>query len=345
MVAMSGGVDSSVAAALCQRAGHEVVGVTLKLWGGPTDRGCCSVADVDDARRVADHLGIDHHVFNYTAEFDEHVVSPYVDAHRRGQTPNPCIECNRHVKFALLHRRAMALGFDAVATGHHARVVRSRNGAQRVARGADGAKDQSYVLYMLDDTVLASTLFPVGDLDKAAVRRLAARWGLRTAAKADSQDVCFIAGPPGTARTAFLGDRIPLRPAPVLDGDGNVLGAVPAVELVTVGQRKGLGLSGGAAPRYVVDIRLEGGVPAVVVGEEAALLTEEVALRDLAPADRSFGGRVLAQCSAHGEVRPAWLAGDRVVWEQPHKRVAPGQAIVFYDPAAPLEVLGGAVAR
>ena len=148
LLAMSGGVDSSAAAVILAQQGHQVVGVTMRLWGGESDTGCCSVSDVDDARRVAQQVGIDHLVFNFSDDFDEHVVAPYVDAHVHGITPNPCIECNRHLKFDRLIRRGRDLGFDAVATGHHARIV-SHDGRSRVARGADGAKDQSYVVHML----------------------------------------------------------------------------------------------------------------------------------------------------------------------------------------------------
>ena len=339
LVAMSGGVDSSVAAARCLHDGHEVVGVTLKLWGGPTDRGCCSVADVDDARRVADQLGIDHHVFNYAEEFESSVVAPYLDAHAGGLTPNPCIECNRHVKFDALHRRARILGFDALATGHHARRVQRPDGSFRVARGAVRAKDQSYVLYMLGDDVLATTLFPVGDLHKDEVRRQAAALGLRTAAKADSQDVCFIAGDRATARRSFLGDRIPLRPGRVVDRDGVTVGEVPAVQLVTIGQRKGLGLAGGTAARYVVDVDHEAAV--VVVGDRRDLLEESLPLHQVTPPGRVIEGRVLAQCSAHGEVRPATFDGATLRWDEPVRRVAPGQSVVLYDPDRPDEVIGG----
>ena len=169
LVAMSGGVDSSVAAALLLEAGHEVVGVTMKLWGGEGDSGCCSVSDVDDARRVAQQLGIDHAVFNFGDDFTRHVVDPYVEAHRGGRTPNPCVECNRHLKFARLLERADRLGFDRVATGHHARVV-SSGGAFRLLRGADRAKDQSYVLHMLGQQQLRRVMLPVGELDKGEVR-------------------------------------------------------------------------------------------------------------------------------------------------------------------------------
>ena len=192
LAAMSGGVDSSVAAARLIAAGHEVVGVTMKLWGGESDSGCCSVSDVDDARRVAQQLDIPHHVWNFGDEFEAHVVEPYVDAHRRGDTPNPCIECNRHLKFDRLLRRAVAVGFDAVATGHHARIVERSDGTRRLARGADAAKDQSYVLYVLGQAELARTLLPVGDMTKDEVRAEADALGLRTAGKPDSQDVCFI---------------------------------------------------------------------------------------------------------------------------------------------------------
>lgn len=187
MVMMSGGVDSSVAAALLQQAGHEVVGVTMKLWGGPSDTGCCAVSDVDDARRVADRLGIEHHVFNFGDDFERDVVEPYVADHAAGRTPNPCIECNRHLKFDRLFRRADALGFATVATGHHARVVATADGP-RLARGADAAKDQSYVLHVLDESVLSRLILPLGAMTKADVRRIAADLDLRTAHKPESQD-------------------------------------------------------------------------------------------------------------------------------------------------------------
>ena len=214
LVALSGGVDSSVAAALLVEQGHDVVGATMKLWGGPSDTGCCSVADVDDARRVAQQLGIAHYVFNFGDDFDAGVVAPYVEAHAAGRTPNPCIECNRSIKFDRLLRRADALGFDAVATGHHARV--DHDGRRwRLRRGADRGKDQSYVLYVLGQAQLARVLLPVGHLTKAEVRDRAAELGLRTAAKPDSQDVCFI---PSTAgRAAFLGERLGLTPGRVVD--------------------------------------------------------------------------------------------------------------------------------
>jgi tRNA-specific 2-thiouridylase len=339
LCAMSGGVDSSVAAALLLEAGHEVVGVTMKLWGGESDTGCCSVSDVDDARRVAQQLGIDHHVFNFGDEFDAHVVTPYVAAHASGRTPNPCIECNRHLKFSKLLRRADALGFDAVATGHHARVVERPDGTRRVARGADAAKDQSYVLYMLGQAQLARVLLPVGGLAKTTVREMAAQLGLRTATKPDSQDVCFITS--STGRDGFLGRRLAFTAGRVVDAAGVAVGAVPAVELVTVGQRHGLGIAGGGPTQYALEVD----VPAatVVVGDARALLAPSVALAQLCWADSAHDGAVLTQCSAHGAPRPASFdaATGVVTWDDPQRRVAPGQAVVLYDGDA---VLGGGIA-
>ncbi|HEV7720858.1 MAG TPA: tRNA 2-thiouridine(34) synthase MnmA, partial [Iamia sp.] len=324
---MSGGVDSSVAAARLVEAGHEVVGATLKLWGGASDTGCCSVADVDDARRVADHLGIDHHTFAYADEFEAGVVGPYVAAHAAGATPNPCMACNREVKFGALLGRAERLGFDAVATGHHARVVTGADGVRRVGRGADGAKDQSYVLAGLDHDRLGRVLFPVGSSTKTAVRAEAAALGLGPAAKPDSQDVCFITRTEGRSR--FLGRRLALTPGVVVDGSGTAVGAVPAVEAVTIGQRRGLGLPGGTAARYVV--ATDPGTGTVVVGTEADLRTEAQPVTAVGWSDGPRAGGLGWQVSAHGSPRPGRLVGDEVRWEDRERRVAPGQAVVAYD--------------
>jgi len=335
---MSGGVDSSVAAALLRQRGHEVVGATMKLWGGESDSGCCSVSDVDDARRVAQQLDIDHHVFNFAEDFDANVVTPYVEAHAAGRTPNPCIECNRHLKFDRFLGRAEQLGFDAVATGHHARIVRDADGYLRVARAADAAKDQSYVLHMLGAEQLARTVLPIGELTKAAVREIAAGLGLTTAQKPDSQDVCFITSTAG--RAAFLSARIPMHPGRVVDAEtGQQLGAVDAVELVTVGQRRGIGASG--ERRYVVSVDVA--TSTVAVGLPGALLTDRVEVRDLSwsgePVD--LGGAVLVQTSAHGEAFAATFVGDAVAFDEPRRRVAPGQTVVLYRDDL---VLGGGIA-
>ena len=345
MLAMSGGVDSSVAGALLLDAGHDVVGVTMKLWGGDSDSGCCSVSDVDDARRVAQQLDIDHLVFNFGDDFDRHVVEPYVRDHALGVTPNPCIECNRHVKFDRLLQRADQLGFDAVATGHHARIGHDQSGGFTLERGADAAKDQSYVVHMLDQHDLSRTLFPVGDIDKSEVRRLAVEMGLRTASKPDSQDVCFITSTGG--RETFLGDRIPFRPGTVVDRDGVEMGRVDAVEMVTIGQRRGIGLPGGGPKRYVVDVDVPSGV--VTVGDDADLYRDSVSIIDTTWVAAPFEGRALVQCSAHGATHEATIhavdGGVEVRWAEPQRRIAPGQSVVVYDLDDRRVIGGGTAAR
>ena len=345
LLAMSGGVDSSVAALVLRNQGHDVVGVTMRLWGGESDTGCCSVSDVDDARRVTQQLGIDHLVFNFSEEFNEHVVDPYVASHVAGTTPNPCIECNRHLKFDRLIERGRALGFDAVATGHHARIV-DDSGVLRVGRGEDALKDQSYVVHMLSGEDLAYMMFPVGFMQKSDVRQLGVDVGLRTATKPDSQDVCFIGSTIG--RAGFLEPRLSFNAAEVVDQSGAKVGEVSAVELVTLGQRRGLGLGGGDK-RYVVAVD----VPArrVTVGDEASLFVESENLRNMVWPHKEdeqlvLNGEVLVQGSAHGERAAARIechGGEyRMVWARPNRRIAPGQTVVFYDKADQV-VLGGAI--
>ncbi len=352
LVAMSGGVDSSVAAALLVEQGHEVVGATLKLWGGPSDSGCCSVADVEDARRVAQQLGITHHVFNLTEEFDRHVVAPYVGEHARGRTPNPCIECNRSMKFDRLLHRADRLGFHRLATGHHARV--GAPAPFQLRRGADPDKDQSYVLSMLSQEALSRVAFPVGDMTKHEVRAHARRLGLRTADKPDSQDVCFIGSAEG--REGFLSRRVELHPAEVMDGEGRPAGSVNAVELVTVGQRRGMGHGSDGKRRYVTHVDVAG--RRVTVGSAGEALRSSVLLagpsltwvdRPLAP-----GTRAVAQVSAHGRPVPCTVlaqpddtgndGGMEVRFDDPQRPVAPGQTVALYDACDPDAVVGAGIA-
>ncbi len=348
LVAMSGGVDSSVAAALLVEQGHEVVGATLKLWGGESDSGCCSVADVDDARRVAQQLGIEHHVFNLTEEFDRQVVAPYVGAHAAGRTPNPCIECNRTMKFDRLLHRSDRLGFDRLATGHHARVTSGRTHALR--RGVDSAKDQSYVLSMLGQDELARVLFPVGEMTKDDVRMHARRLGLRTAMKPDSQDVCFIGSAEG--RQGFLEQRMPMHPGEVVDAEGNPAGTVEAVELVTVGQRRGMGHGGDGKRRYVTHVDVA--ARRVTVGGAEEVTRTGVFLPDATLTwvhDPLVGGaRAVAQVSAHGRPIPCTVeAGDdepglMIRCDSPQRPVAPGQTVALYDPEDPDAVIGAGIA-
>ena len=335
---MSGGVDSSMAAALLLEQGHDVVGATMRLWdGGPDTPGCCSVSEIEDARRVAQQLGIDHWVFNFMDDFEQRVVGPYVAGHATGETPNPCIECNRHVKFARFLRRAVQLGFDGIATGHHARVEPA-GGRHRLRRGADSAKDQSYVLYVLGQHELARCQFPVGALTKAEVRRRATTLGLRTADKPDSQEVCFVTA--GGGREALLRERIPLRAGRVVDSAGALMGGVDAVELVTVGQRRGLGVASGAR-RYALAVDVASAT--VTIGRADELLVDEVALRDLTWVDAPVTGPVLAQCSAHAPAERATFDGAVVHFAIPRRRVARGQSVVLYDEIDDY-VLGGGIA-
>ncbi len=332
LVAMSGGVDSSVAAALLVEQGHEVVGATMKLWGGEGDSGCCSVADVTDARRVADHLGIDHHVFNFTETFDEKVVGPYIEAHRRGETPNPCIECNRHLKFDAFLDRAKRLGFDFVATGHYAQIVRDDAGVLQLARGLDHRKDQSYVLSMLTGEQLANILLPIGMMEKSETRAMARERGLLTAEKPDSQDVCFIASrTQGKGRAQFLGERIELHSAQVVERkSGFRHGEVPAVELITIGQRRGISTNSSVRPRYVLDVDVPRRV--VTVGDKEDLLVSEHRLtqRTWVHHELPLGSVVSVQASAHSPARQATLTADGVELTSPSRKIAPGQIMTIY---------------
>ena len=344
LVAMSGGVDSSVAAALLVGEGHDVVAATMKLWGGAGDSGCCSVGDVDDARRCAAKLGIDHHVFNFSEEFERRVVGPYVADHGAGRTPNPCIECNRHLKFRTFLDRAVRLGFDAMATGHHARVLQDGPlGRSHLCRGLDRRKDQSYVLSMLTAAELDRVLLPVGSFTKDEVRAIASKSGLPTAAKPDSQEVCFIAGGSGRApRERFFASRLELHPGEVVEeSTGTVVGSVPAVELVTVGQRRGLG-GAASAPRYAIEVdtlRRE-----VIVGTKDQLMADAVALsrRTWVHGPIPDGKSVLAQSSAHGPVHEAELVPGGIRYRSGGvRRVAPGQTVALYEGE---EVVGSGVA-
>jgi tRNA-specific 2-thiouridylase len=251
--------------------------------------------------------------------------------HQAGRTPNPCVECNRHIKFDKLFRRADALGFELVATGHHARIVHDdASGALRIARGADQAKDQSYVLHMLGQPELRRLLFPLGHMTKDEARALAGQLGLRTADKPDSQDVCFIHSVGG--REEFLGDRIPLRPARLVEADGTQVGSVTSVELVTLGQRKGLDLGGHHDRRYVVDI--DHASSTVTVGPWDDLLVTGQRIEGLEWVGEPVEGPFVVQCSAHGRTASATLDldehGPLIRWAEPEKKVAPGQSVVLY---------------
>lgn len=327
LVAMSGGVDSSVAAALLRDQGHDVTGVTLRLWGGESDSGCCAADDVEDARRVAAQLGIPHYVFNLADEFEARVVAPYVDAYERGETPNPCIACNQTMKWGRLFERALAMGFDALATGHHARIEHDpASGSVTLRRGADRGKDQSYVLAGLSAAQLDRTVLPVGRLRKADVRGEAAARGLRTAAKRESMDVCFIAR---HGRDAFLAARASSERGPLVGVDGTHLGTHAGVARFTIGQRRGLRVALGER-RYVIDV--DAPTRTVTVGTRADLLRDVVPVwrPSFAGAPPRAGELLDVQVRAHGEPAPGRWLGDRVAWATPQPRVAPGQLVALY---------------
>ncbi|HEV8371585.1 MAG TPA: tRNA 2-thiouridine(34) synthase MnmA [Actinomycetota bacterium] len=344
LVAMSGGVDSSVAAALAVQAGWDVTGVHLKLADTPAHlqvqgKGCCTLADADDARRVADSLGIPFYVWDMVEQFQQAVVDDFAAGYAGGRTPNPCARCNEQVKVVGLLARARALGFDALATGHYARVD-----GGRLYRAADGAKDQSYVLYMLGPAELDHLRLPLGSLTKPQVRATAARLGLRTAAKPESFDVCFI---PDGDTAGWLERRFGHRPGKVVDAAGRVLGGHQGAYRYTVGQRRGLGIAT-PTPRYV--LRVEPAAGRVVVGERAELATAAVEL-DRATATDGRGlrpGPAKVRLRAHGaEVACQVVPLDdptqvRLDLEEPVDAVAPGQAGVLYD--GDLVLGGGTVA-
>ncbi|MHB8764091.1 MAG: tRNA 2-thiouridine(34) synthase MnmA [Deferrisomatales bacterium] len=334
-VALSGGVDSSVAAALLREQGHEVVGFTLKVWDSSR---CCSLDDAEDARRVARHLGIPFYVLDVRAEFEREVIGPFVDAYARGLTPSPCVWCNRRIKFRWLLARARALGCEVLATGHYARLD-GEPGARRLRRGLDPTKDQSYFLVPDAPGDLDRLWFPLGALAKAEVRAEAARRGLPVAAKAESQDVCFV---PDGDLEAFLRPRLPAPAAPgeVVDGQGRVLGRHRGVHAYTVGQRRGLGVAA-AEPLYV--LRVEAGANRLVLAPRAALFAREFALRDpvwLAPVPPALECSVKIRSTAPAVACRVEGAGGqtRVTCAEPQFAVAPGQFAALY---AGDQVLGG----
>jgi tRNA-uridine 2-sulfurtransferase len=337
LAAMSGGVDSSVAAARMVDAGHDVVGVHLALSAAPAtlrtgSRGCCSQEDAGDARRVADMLGIPFYVWDFADRFKAEVIDDFVGSYARGETPNPCVRCNEKIKFSALAARALALGFDAVATGHYARLV---GGSLR--RAVDRDKDQSYVLAVLTAEQLRHALFPVGDTPKPSIRQEAARRGLAVADKLDSHDICFI--PSGDTR-AFLGASIGVRRGAVVDATGAVLAEHDGVHGFTIGQRKGLGIAGpgpDGAPRYVTAVDAE--TATVRVGAAAELdVWTLTGRRPVFTSGTRFTGPVdcRVQVRAHGETVPAVaeLVHDALVvrLRSALRGVAPGQLLVLYRP-------------
>lgn len=350
LVAMSGGVDSSVAAARLLGQGYEVVGVTLHLWDTPDDGSvkgrCCAPEDVHDARRVADKLGFPHYAFDRRELFEREVVSPFVDSYLAGETPSPCVRCNRGVKIQELLRLADKLGAERVATGHYARLVEGDFGVE-LYRGRDASKDQSYFLHMLPDRVLSRLCFPLGELTKSEVRAEAERLNLPGATKGESQELCFV---PTGRYDELVEARAParVRPGPLLDAAGRVVGTHQGVHRFTVGQRRNLGVAVGQRA-YVVDIDVESG--AVHLGQQSELCCHEAEVAELTLRDRielpldcqvavryrgqPVAARVVALEGGSG-------LGARVLFQAPVTAVVPGQFAVFYQGE---RVLGGGVIR
>ncbi len=340
LAAMSGGVDSAVAAARAVDAGHDVVGVHLALARNPGTlrtgaRGCCTIEDARDARRAADVLGIPFYVWDLAERFERDVIEDFVAEYAAGRTPNPCVRCNERIKFSALLDKALALGFDAVCTGHYARLERGPGGSPELHRAVDPGKDQSYVLAVLTPQRLEHALFPLGDTEKADVRREAGERGLQLAAKPDSHDICFVAS--GDTKT-WLGERLGRRPGPVVDTAGDVVGEHDGAYAYTVGQRHGLRLGRPApdgAPRYVLEVR-----PAddtVVVGAREQLDADqlEADVPGLVRSGTPEGDAVGVQVRAHGEELPGVveaLAGEtvRLRLDRPVRAAAPGQTAALY---------------
>ena len=340
IAALSGGVDSAVAAARALQAGHDLTAIHLALTRHPLafrtgSRGCCSLEDANDARRVADVLGIPFYVWDFSEQFQHDVVQNFLDEYARGRTPNPCLRCNEQIKFAAVVDRALALGFDGVVTGHYARLATGADGLVELHRGVDSTKDQSYVLGVLTQQQLQHSYFPLGDSAKPAVRQEAHRRGIRVADKPDSYDICFI---PDGDTAGYLTSALGVRPGPICDESGHTLGHHQGVFAYTIGQRKGLRLGVPASdgqPRYVVG--LDPATNTVIVGPR-----EDLRVDRLTGTDPTWCGSVptgpfhaTVQLRAHADEIPADISvGDdtvNITLDHPAYGIAPGQTAVIYD--------------
>ena len=337
VVAMSGGVDSSVAALLMQQQGYEVVGVTMKLYNlegselPANYQGCCTLDDVEDARAVCRRLGIPHYVLNTQREFQSQVVDYFTSEYQLGRTPHPCIACNDKIKFSHLMERAAVLEADYIATGHYAQIERGPDGIV-LKKAVDPSKDQSYVLFGMGQEQLARTLMPVGAYPKSEIRRMAEDAGLLVAGKPDSQDICFI---PSGDYKSFIKKRVTTVPGEIVDLDGTVVGQHEGIEYFTIGQRRGLGIAEGQ-PRFV--IRLEPKSRRVVIGPEEALLRDEMWLSGVnyplgnppqGPTDVNV--KIRYKSTEAAAVLHPCGDGAIVRFAQPQRSVTPGQAAVFYQ--------------
>jgi len=349
LVAMSGGVDSAVAAFLLMEEGYEVIGITMKIWDEPQEApfadssSCCGIGGIEDARRVASLLGIPHYVLNMKKPFWEYVIKPFCESYLKGLTPNPCVLCNKFIKFDELLRRAKLLGADFVATGHYARIeYDSKRDRYILKRGRDKARDQSYFLYVMTQAQLSSTLMPVGNFSKEKVRNIARRQGFPVADKPGSQEICFVErGSYAEFVTKFFPEGA--RPGPIYDTKGRKVGQHKGIAFYTIGQRRGLGVAMGR-PIYVLKIDPENN--AIIVGEEKQLYKKSLIAGDvnfITIEELKEPMRVQAKIrymheEAEALISPAEDGRVRVDFEEPQRAITPGQAVVFYQGD---EVVGG----
>jgi tRNA-specific 2-thiouridylase len=349
LIAMSGGVDSAAAAALMTGAGYECIGATMKLIASGGSK-CCSLEDINDARAAAWKLNIPHYVLNYTEDFTRHVIEPFIADYEAGRTPNPCIECNRHLKFRLLLRRARELDAEVLVTGHYARIERAAGGGAEgrwlLKKGTDPKKDQSYVLYTMSQEELAAVRFPLGNLTKAQAREIAAAHGLGVARKGESQDICFVSGGDyGAFMEDYTGRRYP--EGDIIDTEGNVIGRHRGLVRYTLGQRRGLGVARNV-PLYVAAKNRADNT--LTLGDESSLYTtcldakavNFIACENLAAPARLFVKTRYLQAEQPARVEQTGPGAVHVEFEQPQRAVTPGQAAVFYD--GDLVIGGGTIA-
>jgi tRNA-specific 2-thiouridylase len=352
VVAMSGGVDSSVAAALLKEQGYDLIGITMNLacTSQASDRGCCSLSAAQDAKKVADKLGIPHYILNFKEEFQKWVIDNFIGEYKNGRTPNPCIRCNQFIKFDLLLRRAKELGAEYIATGHYAKIMTNDKCLMSnesikyiLLKGKDPKKDQSYVLYRMTQEQLAQTLFPLGDLTKEKVRKIAKELNLPVADKAESQEICFVED---DDYSRFLKERIPecVRPGPILNSSGKNIGTHEGIIFYTIGQRKGIGAHG--RKKYVIGLNVRKN--AVIIGDNSDLLELELTasrvnyISGRTPAKKLEISAKIRYNSPAAAAKLSFLKGGKVkvLFKEPQRAITPGQSVVFYQGD---EVLGGGI--